>query len=236
MNSANASDPRLPVLISFSGIDGAGKSTQIDKFWRQLSEAGLSVKHLTFWDDVVPLARLRAGFSHEFLDRHEKIGAADKPVYRKDKNVCAWYLSLARSGLYLMDALCLSRKVAAARKSGADVIIFDRYIYDQLAILPLEHRLTRAFMRLILALVPVPHVAYLLDAEPEAACKRKPEYPVDFLRQYRLSYLQLQPIARLALIPARTVEEVYDAIVQRFEGVCGLRITRPACNRLVPSS
>jgi thymidylate kinase len=226
MNGANATQPHLTVLVSFSGIDGAGKSTQIEKFCRKLSEAGLSVKHLTFWDNVVPFARLRASFSHWFLGSEGGIGSPDKPVYRNDKNIRPWYLSVVRSGLYLMDALRLRWAVAAAR-SGADVIVFDRYIYDQLAVLPLERGLARTYMRLILALVPAPDVAYLLDAEAEAACKRKPEYPVDFLQQYRLTYLWLQTIAGLAWIPPLPVEDVHDAIVEKFERVCGLRIGPP---------
>jgi len=207
------------VLISFSGIDGAGKSTQIEKLCCRLSHAGLSVKQLAFWDNVVPLARLRAGFSHKFLDSEGGIGAPEKPVHRNDKNVRAWYLSLARCGLFLIDALFLRRVVADARKGGADVIVFDRYIYDQLAILPLDHSVGRACARFILGLVPAPDVAYLLDADPDAAIKRKPEYPLDFLRRYRSTYLRLQRTAGLALIPPLTVDEVHDAIVRKFESV-----------------
>ncbi len=60
------------------------------------------------------------------------------PVNRRDKNVRKWYLSLARHGLYLLDALHLVKVIAAARRSGVDVIIMDRYIYDELANLPLS--------------------------------------------------------------------------------------------------
>ena len=45
----------------------------------------------------------------------------------------------------------------------------DRYLYDELADLPLRNLLSRAFFRLLVGLAPRPHLAFLLDADPEAA-------------------------------------------------------------------
>ena len=50
---------RRPVLVSFSGIDGAGKSTQIENLHSHLSAAGFQVWRLAFWDDVAVLRRFR---------------------------------------------------------------------------------------------------------------------------------------------------------------------------------
>ena len=50
---------RRPVLVSFSGIDGAGKSTQIENLHRLLIAAGFQVQRLAFWDDVAVLRRFR---------------------------------------------------------------------------------------------------------------------------------------------------------------------------------
>src|SRR5581483_402238 len=119
------------------------------------------------------------------------IGAPDKPVERRDKNVRKWYLTLARHALYLLDALHLAWIVAKARRSKADVIIMDRYIYDEWANLPLGNPLSRAYIRMVHELVPHPDVAYLLDADPDAARRRKPEYPVEFMRECRRSYRRL---------------------------------------------
>jgi thymidylate kinase len=236
MNSALRVEPQLPIVVTFSGIDGAGKSTQIEKLCVRLSDSGFRIERLAFWDNVVPLAPLRAWFSHRFLDSEGGVGAPDKPVRRNDKNVRSWYLNFARCGLYLMDAMRLRRAVAAARSSAAEVVIFDRYIYDQLATLPLELSVTRCWVRFILALVPAPDVAYLLDADPEAARKRKPEYPLEFMRQYRGAYLRLQTIAGLMLVPASSVEEVHDVIVKKFESACGLRVTATALEHMIPSA
>jgi thymidylate kinase len=185
---------RSPLLISFSGVDGSGKSTQIANLIDFAQKKGLTTKLLAFWDDVVVLSRYREGFVHKVYGSERGIGAPDKPVNRRDKNVRRWYLSLARHGLYLLDALHLVRVIARARRSGADVIILDRYIYDELANLPLRNSFTKAFVRLLSAVVPQPDIAYILDADPEVARARKPEYPVEFMRLCRNAYLQLAPV------------------------------------------
>lgn len=205
-----------PVLISFSGMDGSGKSTQIEALCCQLVDAGIPVMRLAFWDHVAGLSKWRAEFSHKFLKSDGRVGEPGKPARRNDKNNRAWYLIWARSVLYLLDAFNLRRVVGRAKKSDARVIIFDRYIYDQLATLPLERAAVRTYARWVLSFVPKPDVAYLLDAEPEVARKRKPEYPVDFLHKYRNSYLRLRDIADLAVIEPQSQADSQAAIVRRL--------------------
>ena len=212
---------QAPLLVSFSGMDGSGKSTQIELLCSALSQAGLTVYQRAFWDDVVVFPQWRAGFSHTFLKSEGGVGAPDRPVRRNDKNNRAWYLTLGRYGLYFFDALNLRRKVAESRRRPADVIIFDRYIYDQLATLPLQRPMARAYARLLLKVAPRPDVAYLLDAEPEVARARKPEYPLDFLHVYRDSYLRLQKMAGMTLIAPHSIEEVHAAILQALRQRAG---------------
>lgn len=205
---------KRPLLISFSGLDGAGKSTQIQNLQERLVAAGLKVRLLTFWDDIVVGTRYREGFVHKVYGSEKGIGAPNKPVKRRDKNVRAWYLTIARHGLYLLDAIHLRLTVQKALKSGADVVILDRYIYDELANLPLERPMTLAFLRFIQKLVPMPDIAYLLDADPEAAHKRKPEYPVDFMHKCRAAYYRLAALlGDITIIPPLPLAEAKLAVV-----------------------
>lgn len=205
------------MLVSFSGMDGSGKSTQIELLCAEMTAAGVSVQRLAFWDNVVALARWRARFSHSFLKSELGIGAPEKPVHRNDKNNRAWYLILSRYGLYFLDALQLRKTVAKARQMSSDVIVFDRYIFDQLATLPLEKRIARTYARLILRIAPVPDVAFLLDADPEIARQRKPEYPLQFLHIYRSAYLSLHKLAKLCLIAPQDQDGVHAAIMHQLK-------------------
>jgi thymidylate kinase len=209
---------RHQVLVSFSGLDGSGKSTQIANLTLYLENRGLEVRNLAFWDDVVVCTRYREGFVHKVYGSERGIGAPDRPVNRRDKNVRKWYLSIARHFLYLADAVHLRAVIAKARHSPAQAIIMDRYIYDELANLPLSNPLTRLFVRFIAWLVPQPDVAYLLDADPEAARSRKPEYPVDFMRECRTAYFRLaELLGSLTAIPPLPLAAAQTAVENAIE-------------------
>jgi thymidylate kinase len=201
------------LLISFSGLDGCGKSTQIENLRSSLADRGLTVKVLAFWDDVVVLSRFREAFVHKVYRSERGVGSPERPVNRRDKNVRKWYLNVVRHGLYLLDALNLVAVIATTRRRNADVIIMDRYIYDELANLPLSSLPTRIFVRLVGRLVPHPDIAYLLDAEPETARARKPEYPVDFLHTCRHAYLSLaQVLGQITVIPPLPLAQTTVAV------------------------
>jgi len=205
-----------PVLITFSGIDGAGKSTQIEKLSEHLAQEGLCVRRLAFWDDVALFRKAREGFSRRVLQSDSSVGTPERPVERRDKNAQMWPLLVGRGILYVLDLINLRRVVREAKTEGAGVIIFDRYIYDQLAALPMDHWLAQLYARMLLRITPKPELSLLLDAVPEMARARKPEYPLDFMRRYRSSYLELRKIAGLQLIVAADPDDVHLAIVSHF--------------------
>jgi thymidylate kinase len=208
-------------VVSFSGIDGAGKSTQIEALQAYLREIGLRSTLYTFWDNVVVFPGFRERMSFKAFKGDKGIGSPDKPIVRRDKNVTSWYITAIRLFLYLLDAYSLRVAVSGSYDAGVDVITFDRYIYDELANLPLKNWLIRLYVRLLVGLIPRPDVAFVVDADPEAAHIRKPEYPLEFVRKNRDSYIALSRVVRgITVLPPRSVEETTAKIKESISQLC----------------
>jgi thymidylate kinase len=213
-HASERSSAHAPQIVTFSGIDGAGKTTQINNLSADLSQRGFRVAHVVFWDDVAVLSRVRAGVS---LAVFRKSSSGANLSLRHDKNVRTWYLMLVRAGFYLLDALRLRWIVSKLSRRGHDFIIFDRYLYDEVVQLPRRHWLARAYIRLLLRLAPEPEFPFVLDASPDEAFARKPEYPLDFMRSYRQAFLGLRAfVPHLTVVEPSTVENVQQLIVQQI--------------------
>lgn len=203
-----------PTLVSFSGIDGAGKSTQIDALRSLMISAGLQVRVIPFWDDVARLKNLREASGHRIFKGEKGVGSPERPIERRDKNVRSRSMSLVRLFLYTVDALSLRFVVRRALRSPVGFLICDRYAYDEFVNLNLRNPFMRLYVRIMMKLVPRPDVSYILDADPIQARARKPEYPLEFLYSCRESYLTLsQLIGGMTIIPPNPVPEVHRQIV-----------------------
>lgn len=218
MDTPDASSSKaVPVLVSFSGIDGAGKTTQIENLVTRLEAAGLRVRVIRFWDEIAAFRRLRETVGHTVFRGEKGVGAPGRPVQRRDKNVRSWYMLPVRIALCLMDTMRLMFAVARVRRQPqADVVIFDRYIFDQFANLYARNAVILKYLELLLRLAPRPDVAFLLDAEPEFARSRKPEYPIAFLITNRACYLTLSKIAGMVVICPGTPVEVEHSVCEEL--------------------
>lgn len=158
-------------------------------------------------------SRFREFMSHKAFGGDRGVGTPEEPLQRRDKNVTSWPVIAARFVFYLADSLNLRLTVKRMAKTNVDVVIFDRYIYDELANLPLDSWFARGFARLLLKVTPRPDAAFLIDADPEAARSRKPEYPLEFLVRNRQSYLRLSTItSEMTIIEPLSIGPAEDKI------------------------
>ena len=208
---------RAVILVSFSGVDGAGKTTQINALQRCLAETGSRVSLFSFWDDIAVLRRTREKLGHNIFGGDRGVGRPDKPLRRRDKNVRSWYMTIARVFFYSLDTMRINLVVTKARRSATEVVIFDRYIYDEFANLLPCGWIVRICVLLLLRCTPRPDIVYLLDADPQVARARKPEYPVDFMKRNRESYLSLSELAGMTVISPLPVLEVTQKVMEGIQ-------------------
>lgn len=205
---------RRTILVSFSGIDGAGKSTQIANLQEQLNHAAVQVHLITFWDDVAKLKSIREGIGHRLFKGDKGVGTPVAPIHRRDKNVRSPLITLVRMAIYVVDMLSLRRVTRTFLESDTEVVIFDRYLYDELANLNLRNTAIKLFAQAMMKLAPQPEISFVLDADPVQARVRKPEYPLEFLFSNRASYLMLADVLPgITVIPDMPLEEAKIKIV-----------------------
>jgi thymidylate kinase len=129
---------------------------------------------------------------------------------------------------YLVDAIRLNFMVRGRLARGADAVIFDRYIYDELANLSIDDPWVKRYVRLVLKLTPTPGIACLLDADPIQATQRKPEYPLDFVHANRKAYLALSKLEpAIRVIGSASVPEVQDQILNALDQAAMSSVHRP---------
>lgn len=203
-------------VVSFSGIDGAGKSTQIINLQAHMKSFGLRVQLITFWDDIARFTRMREITGQTLFHGDKGVGTPVAPINRRDKNVRSWPMTLIRLGIYFVDAVSLRIALKKALRSDVDFVIFDRYIYDELANLTLQNSVICIYARFIMKVTPMPDISYLLDSDPVQARARKPEYPIEFLYFCRASYLTLSDLVPggMTVIPPMPLQDVGRLVLQ----------------------
>lgn len=189
------------MLITFSGLDGAGKSTLIARLRRALQAEGRRVTVLTMYDDVGFYAFLRAVRDRTAGGLRRLRGQAPPALVSNDPDrlgvpqarrgplmsLLFWIVRHPRTKrvVYCFDLLLVVTRLARERTPGG-VLIMDRYFYDSLADVADDDgwRYIHGFLRAL----PVPDVPVFVDVAPEAAFQRKGEYSIEYLRRRQDAY------------------------------------------------
>jgi hypothetical protein len=125
-------------------------------------------------------------------------------------------MTCVRVFLYSVDAISVRLAVRKALRAEPDVVVFDRYVHDELVNLPLSNPAIRAYVSLIMAFVPRPDLCFLLDADPASARARKPEYPIEFLHANRKAYFALNAlVGDLTMVSPLPIPEVGQIVLDK---------------------
>jgi thymidylate kinase len=164
-------------LISFSGIDGSGKTTQVKLLANQLKQNGVeTLKMWSRWRPLLSLPLLQVLGRTGQVQVH-KADFLSIVEFRNPKNEAI--ASLWCFATQLENLLKTSLKVFLPLTLGR-TIICDRYALDMLVDGISDLHDSPSKVRLgfkLLELLPRPDQAFLIDIDAEAAYGRKPDLP-----------------------------------------------------------
>lgn len=142
-------------LISISGLDGSGKSTQIESLKQYLESKG---------EKVFYLHAIQFSVANIFAKKSRKKKAKTKSVTK-----ASWLKIQLRKLALLIDLLRFKKLIYSLKKRGFTYIVSDRYFYDSVInIAYLENRRIATFMPKI----PKPSIGFYLKVDPEVIMKR----------------------------------------------------------------
>lgn len=162
-------------IITLSGVDGSGKSTQLKKLQAFLNNEGKRVSYIHAVSFSLPQAA-RALFVRP--NKNAALG--------KSKTKSGFIGIVLRKCVLLIDLWRFRFYVQKLRKSGVDYLLSDRYFYDTLVnIAYLDGtRLVTPFARLAARFIPKPDAAVYLHVTPERVMERPraPEQGLQYLQ------------------------------------------------------
>lgn len=230
------------MLITFSGLDGAGKSTLILELKKILEHSDQKVSVRTMYDDLTVYATLRRirDIIKQLFSLQQKTELVSIPSIRKGFNLIpnGTYIdvsdkknpilrlmykffrnSLCRKFSLILDILVVWLYRLIEEGLRGHILITDRFFYDSLADSMNQDDKKMFFVRFFLKLSPEPDASIFVDVPPHVAFERKREYPLEYLTWRRGAYLKIfQSLKKSTIVdntqPMDTVLEELKNILQ----------------------
>lgn len=190
------------MFLTFSGLDGAGKTTIIGETRSNLEHEGVKVTVLTMYDHVGTYAMLRQTrdwVRRRFHTARRRVTAGPLGVgttasidsQAGGPRLLRHFVShvRARQVVYLIDLVLFLAVRAYVEGIRGRLLVLDRYFYDSLVDIAGDD--TWTYIRVFLKVVPRPAAAFFIDVNPAIAFARKREHSLEYLSLRQAAYERL---------------------------------------------
>lgn len=216
------------LLVTFSGLDGCGKTTHVARTAAFLRDRGhrvhvLESAHVSLGAAWGRTRRLFSGKKRSGRSSHAELRAKIAEPRRHARDL---RLSSALKGwlIYPIDCLVLSVWIRALRLRGCTAVVCDRYVHDMIVNM---HEPVCSLTRLLLWLAPRPQAAFFLDADPGTARQRRPENDSAYYTSRYEKYRRLSDaFPSLMSVASTTIEEVQRRLERVINDLSCLKSTK----------
>lgn len=197
-------------FITFSGVDGSGKSTQLALLKAKLEKEGKKVAYFH---------AVEFSLANQLMNQESRIKNQEKLNTGKSVTSASRFTIFLRKVFLVIDLIRFRFYINRLKRENCDYLLSDRYFYDSIINIEYLQSSNFDFITYHLSLITHPDTAFYFDIAPETIMTREsaPEQGILYLRAKTVLFKQKVADWSLVVINAdQDKESIFQDILAKI--------------------